>query len=186
MLQLDTDIDVARGAVLSAPDAAPTAARRLETHLVWLADQPLDSSHGLLLRTATDLVPVSAIAIRAAIDLETLGTREVATCQTNDIVIAEITLGRSAALDIFTRHRETGSFILVDALTGATLAGGIIATAAAGSGSVGRDVFHLTRAMLSTGVCAGLDVADPEFRRRAAEVAIILRAAGVTVDIEEG
>ena len=71
-MQLDIDIDVARGAVLSAPDALPVKARSLDARLVWLSDRPLDVHQGLLLRSATDLVPVAAVAITARLDLDTL------------------------------------------------------------------------------------------------------------------
>ncbi len=38
-LQLDVDIDVSRGAVLSAPDARPVAAQTLEARFVWLSER---------------------------------------------------------------------------------------------------------------------------------------------------
>lgn len=188
VVQLDTDLDIARGAVLSSPEASPVIARAIEARLVWLADGPLDSSHGLLMRTATDLVPLTSISIRTRLDLETLEEKPVSSCGTNDIVIADLTLSQSVAVDLFSENRETGAFVLVDALTGATLAGGVITAASALSGPAGSDAFVLSNELLARGVCAGLEISDPEFRRRAQEVAIILRAAGVTVslDKEEG
>jgi len=186
VVQLDTDIDVARGAVLSSPASLPAAARTLEVRFVWLADDPIDASHGLLLRTATDLVPVSHLAIKARLDLETLEEAEAAGCQTNDIVIASVELGRSAAVDPFTACRETGCFVLVDALTGGTLAGGIITAIGGTRGASDGQSFRLTREMLAKGLCRDLDPRDAEFRRRAEEVAIILRAAGVAVHLDDG
>ena len=183
VLQLDTDIDVARGAVLTAPEARPIAAREIDARLVWLADTPLEAANGLLLRTATDLVPVAKMQVRGRLDLETLAQIEAQTCATNDIVIADIALGRAAAIDLFSEHRETGSFVLVDALSGATLAGGIVKGARQTAADTDVSAFQLTDEMLARGVCAGLDPAAPEFRRRAEEVAIILRAAGVTVSM---
>ena len=50
VLQLDTDIDVSRGAVLAAPGAVPPAVRGFEARLVWLADAPFDSGRGYLSR----------------------------------------------------------------------------------------------------------------------------------------
>ncbi|MEQ1713073.1 MAG: GTP-binding protein, partial [Hyphomicrobium sp.] len=130
VLQLDTDLDVARGAVLSAPVARPTLAHQIDARLVWLADAPLDTDHGLLLRTATDLVPVSAISVRGRLNLETMGETAGTICAANDIVLADIELGRATPLDRFADQRETGSFVLVDALSGATLAGGNVVAAA--------------------------------------------------------
>ena len=182
VLQLDSDIDVARGAVLAAPDARPTVAREIDARLVWLSDVPLEAANGLLLRTATDLIPIAALKVRGLLDLETLAENPAATCTTNDIVIADIALGRAAAVDLFAAFKETGSFVLVDALTGATLAGGIVKSVRQITGETGgSSAFRISNDMLARGVCAGLAPTDPEFRRRAEEVAIILRAAGVTV-----
>ena len=183
VLQLDTDIDVARGGVLAAPDALPVVARELDVRLVWLSDAPLEAANGLLLRTATDLVPIAAFKVKARLDLETLAQNDAQTCAANDIVIADIRLGRPTALDPFSLQHETGSFVLVDALTGGTLAGGIVKAARASTTASDGTTFKLTAAMLAGGLCAGLQPEDAEFQRRANEVAILLRAAGVTVEI---
>jgi bifunctional enzyme CysN/CysC len=186
-IQLDIDLDISRGAVLSSPATAPTAARSLETRLVWLSENGFDTDNGYLLRTATDLVPVSGIEIKARLDLETLSEYPTATCSVNDIAIAHIELGRPVAVDLFENAPETGSFMLVDAVTGASVAGGIIKLASTNVKDAGEDVFLLTRAMLQRGLCSDLKdgaESEAEFRRRANEVALILRAAGVAVKIE--
>ncbi len=72
VIQLDTDIDVARGAVLSGPIPSPIVARSLETRLVWLNETAYDPRGSYLLRTSTDLTPVSSLEIRALLDLATL------------------------------------------------------------------------------------------------------------------
>jgi bifunctional enzyme CysN/CysC len=187
VLQLDTDLDISRGAVLAAPASPPLAARRIEARLVWLSDIPLDTDHGYLFRTATDLVPVSGLEIKARLDLETLAQHPAGTCVVNDIAVAEIALGRATALDLFTASRETGSFMLVDAISGATVAGGVVAAAHRSEAAEVAARFVLTRAMLVRGLCADLGGSAPddrEFRRRAAEVAQLMRAAGVDVVIE--
>lgn len=153
--------------------------------MVWLAETPLASDQGLLLRTATDLVPVAALEVKAKLDLETLHETEAASCQANDVLLVDIALARPSAVDRFSDNHETGSFVLVDALSGATLAGGVIAEAHEGDGQRRRGQFVLTRAMLETGVCAGIVPNDPEFRRRTQAVADILAAAGVSLEIED-
>ncbi len=184
VLQLDTDLDIARGAVLSGPTSRPVLARQIDARLVWLADTPLDADHGLLLRTATDLVPVSAVDIRGRLNLESMTEIAGVVCATNDIVVAGIELGRATSLDRFIDQRETGSFVLVDALSGATLAGGVVVATAEYTLPRRFDPFQLTVDMLARGVCADLETGSIAFRRRAEDVATILRAAGVGVEVE--
>ena len=186
-LQLDTDIDVARGAVLSTPDSQPTVATHVEARLVWLWETPFDPRAGYLLRTATDLAPISSIKIKSLLDLETLAAQPAEAASVNDIAIAGITLGRPVAVDAFADVPGTGTFLIVDATTGASVAGGVISGAANGGGAEAASTFRLTREMLEKGICRDLGRGEDdrrEFQRRANEAALLLRAAGVDVKLE--
>ena len=186
-LQLDIDIDVSRGAVLSAPEMRPVAAQTIEARFVWLSEDAFSPTAGYLLRTSTDLIPISNIEIKALLDLETMASRPSRGCGANDIAIAKISLGRAAAIDIFTETPETGTLLLVDSVTGATMAGGIATSVNAKAEEPVEGHFVLKRDMLANGLNRDLSMSSKdreEFMRRANEVAIILRAAGVAVAIE--
>ncbi|MES0403583.1 MAG: GTP-binding protein [Hyphomicrobium sp.] len=186
-LQLDTDIDVARGAVLAVPGSLPTVATHIAARLVWLWDTPFDERASYLLRTATDLVPISKLQIKSLLDLETLATQPAQTCELNEIAIADIALGRPVAIDAFGDNAATGSFLIVDAVTGATLAGGVVSSATAAGDTSAASTFRLTREILEKGLCRDLSDSKAdrdEFQRRASEAALLLRAAGVPVKLE--
>jgi bifunctional enzyme CysN/CysC len=189
-LVLDADLDVARGAVLAAPGALPVRATGLEGRIVWVAEQPFGAARNLLLKTPADLVPIAAIEVTGHVDLDTLTLKPASHCAANDIAAVSITLGRPAALDPFSELEETGTFLLVDALTGATLAAGVVVAAAEG-GEPRAAVpapFLLTRDMLAAGLCADLGNSEAdtrEFRRRAREVLRLLSAAGVAAAYDD-
>jgi bifunctional enzyme CysN/CysC len=190
-LVLDRDIDISRGAVLSSAKAQPIVALSLEARFVWLSETPYDPKTRYLLRTATDLVPIVDVAIRNLLDLETLAQKPASGCAPNDIAIATLALGRPTAIDAFAESSGIGNFLVVDSITGATVAGGVVVSVSAQKDKRlprpaqpnGSD-FRLTRAVLERGVCAdlaGSSGREAEFDRRAAAVAAILRAAGVSV-----
>jgi bifunctional enzyme CysN/CysC len=186
-IELDTDLDISRGAVLSEVQRRPINADVLEARLVWLAETPFDPETGYLLRTATDLAPVTSMSVSALINFETLESATAHACATNDIADCRILLGRPASLDLFADLPATGNFILVSAVDGATVAGGVITWAQAGSTAVGDNVFVLDRELLARGLCSDLgdSPADlAEFHRRAQEAAILLRSVGIPVLIE--
>ncbi|MBO0765979.1 MAG: sulfate adenylyltransferase [Hyphomicrobiaceae bacterium] len=188
VLQLDTDIDVSRGAVLAAPGAAPVAVRSFAARLVWLSDQPFERGRGYLVRMATDLVPVASLDISRHLDLTTLAERPALTCSANDIAVARIELGRATVVEAFANQRETGSLMLVDAVTGASVAGGVVVETHAAAPKPAGDTFRLTRSLIKHGVGADLGddaASEEELRRRANEVAILLRGAGVTVELDD-
>ncbi len=188
VLQLDTDVDVSRGAVLASPGREPPVARSLEARLVWLSDEHFSPDRGYLLRTATDLIPIASIDIRAHLDLEALTERPASTCTANDIAVARIGLGRGAAIDLFSDQRETGSFMLIDPITGASVAGGVVSATHVPDTGGQAVAFRLTRDLIARGIGADLTTdadSERELRRRANEVAFLLRQAGVAVEIED-
>jgi bifunctional enzyme CysN/CysC len=186
-LVLDTDLDISRGAVLSEVARRPVNADVIEARLVWLSETPFDPEAGYLLRTATDLTPVTSVSVSALVDFETLAAQPAHACGVNDIADCRILLGRPAAIDLFCDLPLTGNFVLVSAIDGATVAGGVITWAQAGAPAIGDNVLKLDRALLARGLCADLgdSPADlAEFNRRAQEVAVLLRSVGVPVLIE--
>ncbi len=186
-LVLDADLDISRGAVLSEVPRRPTNADVIEARLVWLSETPFDPEAGYLLRTATDLTPVTSMSVSALVDFETLQSQPAHACGVNDIADCRILLGRVAAIDLFRDLPLTGNFVLVSAIDGATVGGGVITWAQAGAPQVGDNVLVLDRALLARGICSDLgdSPADlAEFNRRAQEVAVLLRSVGVPVLIE--
>jgi len=186
-LQLDADIDVARGAVLTTAESQPTVASNLDARLVWLWETPFDPRASYLLRTATDLAPISALSIKSLLDLETLAAQPAQTCTVNDIALAGITLARPVAIDRFGANPATGSFLIVDAVTGASVAGGIVSSATSADETTAASTFRLTREMLEKGLCRDLGDSEEdrrEFQRRASEAALLLHAAGVPAKLD--
>jgi sulfate adenylyltransferase subunit 1 len=186
-VELDTDLDISRGAVLSEVHRRPINADVLEARLVWLAEAPFDPEAGYLLRTATDLTPVTGISVCALVNFETLASAPAHACAANDIADCRILLGRPASLDLFADLPATGNFVLVSAVDGTTVAGGVVTWAQAGASTVGDNVFVLDRELLARGLCSDLgdSPADlAEFHRRAQEAAILLRSVGIPVLIE--
>jgi bifunctional enzyme CysN/CysC len=186
-LVLDTDLDISRGAVLSEVPRRPVNADVIETRLVWLSETPFDPEAGYLLRTATDLTPVTSMSVSALVDFETLQSQPAHGCGVNDIADCRILLGRTASIDLFRDLPLTGNFVLVSAIDGATVAGGVITWAQAGAPTVGDNVFVIDRALLARGLCADLGDSpqdQAEFSRRAQELAVLMRSAGVPVLVE--
>ena len=74
-------------------------------------------------------------------------------------------------------------------MTGATVAGGVVTDVDRGQGDeLAGGGFRLTRALLRQGVAADLGhdpASEQELHRRANEVAILLRGAGVAVQLED-
>jgi len=129
-LTLADEIDVSRGDMLTAPDAPPHHARHPEAHLVWMHDEPLQLGQVYLVRTATAITPGRVTDIQYVVDVNTLEQKQAPSLGLNEIGVARLELDRPIAFDTYQQNRNTGSFILIDRFSNATVAAGmVIATA---------------------------------------------------------
>jgi hypothetical protein len=127
-LTLTDEIDVSRGDMLTAPDSPPIHARHPEAHLVWMHDEPLQPGLIYLVKTATAVTPGRVTAVQYAVDVNTLEQKQVATLGLNEIGVVRLELDRPIAFDSYEQNRTTGSFILIDRFTNATVAAGMVIT----------------------------------------------------------
>jgi bifunctional enzyme CysN/CysC len=91
------------------------------------------------------------------------------------------------AIDAFGDNPATGCFLIVDAVSGTTVAGGVVTSAHNGAEEASAETFRLTRELLHNGLCRDLGESEDdrrEFQRRANEAALLLHAAGIPVKLE--
>ncbi|MGA2725029.1 MAG: sulfate adenylyltransferase subunit CysN [Bryobacteraceae bacterium] len=124
-LELEDPLDISRGDMLFAGSVAPYVARRLEAHLVWMDARPLDVRRRYLLKHATQTVSAE-VTIRHRIDIRTLDAEPAQTLEMNAIGVVEIAATKPLFFDSYKRNRVTGSFILIDPETNATVAAGLV------------------------------------------------------------
>jgi sulfate adenylyltransferase subunit 1 len=129
-LTLADEIDVSRGDMLTVPGAPPIHARHPEAHLVWMHDEPLQPGQIYLVKTATAVTPGRVTTVQYAVDVNTLEQKQVTTLGLNEIGVARLELDRPISFDPYLQNRTTGSFILIDRFTNATVAAGMVITAA--------------------------------------------------------
>ena len=125
-LTLEDEIDISRGDMLTALDAPPTYARHPEAHLVWMHEEPLQPGQIYLVKTATAVTPGRITAVHYAVDVNTLEQKQQRTLGLNEIGVASLELDRPISFDPYRQNRHTGSFILIDRFSNATVAAGMI------------------------------------------------------------
>ena len=129
-LTLTSEIDISRGDMLAATDAPPRLSRHPEAHLVWMHDEPLQPGKVYLVKTASAVTPGRVTRVQFAVDVNSLEQKQVPTLGLNGIGVVRLELDRPVALDPYRQNRETGSFILIDRFTNATVAAGMVISVA--------------------------------------------------------
>lgn len=144
-LTLEDEIDISRGDMLTRADAPPLYTRHPEAQLVWLHDEPLQPGQLYLVKTATGVTPGRVTAVHYATDVNTLEQKQVATLGLNEIGLVRLELDRPVSFDPYRENRDTGSFILIDRFTNATVAAGMVVEA------LPQDAAELTEGGAGTG-----------------------------------
>ncbi len=125
-LCLADEIDCSRGDVLAAADAPPQVADQFETSLVWMADEPLVPGRAYWLKLASQTVSVTVSQPKCTINVNTMERLAAKTLELNAIGVAEITTDRPIVFEPYADSRSLGGFILIDKISNATVAAGML------------------------------------------------------------
>ncbi|HUS06330.1 MAG TPA: sulfate adenylyltransferase subunit CysN, partial [Bryobacteraceae bacterium] len=127
---LEDEIDISRGDMLVSPSRMPHVSRRLESMIVWMHADPMQVDKPYLLKHTTQQVRATVTAVLNRIDIHTLAKDEAAELQLNEIGSVALETHKPLFFDAYKENRATGSFILIDPVTNATVAAGMIVTRA--------------------------------------------------------
>ncbi|MEU0090131.1 GTP-binding protein [Kribbella sp. NPDC006257] len=125
-VRLADDLDVARGSVIVSADSSPGTRRELAATVCWLSDRPLTVGARLLIKHTTTTAQAIVTKIAGVLDLETLGVIDATGLDLNDIGKVQLKIAAPLAADPYSSNNITGSFLLIDAHDGWTLAAGMI------------------------------------------------------------
>jgi bifunctional enzyme CysN/CysC len=125
-LVLEDEVEVSRGNMLVAPAHRPEVADQFTANLIWFDAEPLYAGRPYLLRTETDQIPATVTAIKHRIDVNSFAHEAAKSLAMNEIGECNLSLQAPLAFDAYKDNRLTGAFILIDRLTNATVAAGMI------------------------------------------------------------
>ena len=121
------NVDVSRGDTLVANgDASAIVTDRVEADVVWMAEQPLLPGRRYELRIGTSSVAATVKRLIHRLNLETMQQETATRLEKNDIGQCEIMTERAIQADLYRQARETGGFILIDRISNATMAAGMV------------------------------------------------------------
>jgi sulfate adenylyltransferase subunit 1 len=125
-LELADEIDVSRGDMLVSPVKQPTASAVFAATVVWMSEKPLVVGQNYLAKHTTRSVKARVTNVRHRVNVNMLGHESVGEVDMNSIAVVEIEASQSLLFDLYEESRSTGSFILIDPISNATVAAGMI------------------------------------------------------------
>lgn len=94
--------------------------------LVWMDEEPMDTSKQFFLKHNTNTTRASIVAIRNRVDVNTLEEKAGQPFVLNEIGQVDILTSKTLFFDAYADNRQTGAFILIDPITNNTSAVGMI------------------------------------------------------------
>ena len=120
------EVDCSRGDVIAAADAPPEVADQFEATLVWMADEAMIPGRSYWLKLATQSVSATVQPPKYEVNVNTMEHLAAKTLELNGIGVVELTTDKPLVFEAYSNNRTLGGFILIDKLTNATVAAGML------------------------------------------------------------
>ena len=126
-IQLDREVDVSRGCVLTDKADVPVA-KSFQATLLWMDDSRLTLGKEYLVKIGTKRIPGFIRSIQYKVDVNTGEHLPAESIEKNEIALCEIELAEKVVLDEFKKHKTLGEMILIDRVSHMTSACGVLET----------------------------------------------------------
>ena len=124
---LEHDIDISRGDMIVGLDLLPGMGTDLHARICWMSIRPLQTGKKYFFKHGSQTVQAVVTQIEGRINMETLDLEPGATeFRANDIGVIRLKTAKPIIYDGYTTNRLTGSFILIEQGTNATVAAGML------------------------------------------------------------
>jgi bifunctional enzyme CysN/CysC len=128
VITLEDDIAVSRGDILCRPNNRPTVSHDIEATVCWMDERSsLAEGRTYLLKHSTRTVRATAQTLHYRLDVNGLHRDEAAAMlELNEVGRLTFRCTEPLLVDDYTTNRSTGSFIIIDPITNATVGAGVI------------------------------------------------------------
>lgn len=147
-IQLDREVDVSRGCVLTTAENIQVTDMFTAT-ILWMDDSPLIPGRNYLVKAGTKILPGTVMSIKHKIDINTGKHIPADRIFKNELVKCDISLSENMVFDTFENSEALGGLILIDRVTNMTSACGVIEHALRRSTNVVWQKTDITREIRS-------------------------------------
>ncbi len=145
-ITLEDEIDISRGDMIVKSRDIPKVSNHLSAMIVWMDEQPLTLNQNYVIKRATSVLNGAVNSIEFKKNINTFEEVEADKLELNDIAKCTISLDRDIAVDPYHENRYTGSFIIIDKYTNATVGAGMIVSSVEGFAHLEEETKEYTQA----------------------------------------
>jgi len=126
MLTFAEEVDVSRGDVIALPAAAPSIADQIAARLIWFDEEPMLPGRAYTLKCGCQTTTATVSSLKYKLNVDNLDHVAGKTLELNEAGSCNLSIAKAIAFDPYAENTDTGSFILIDRFTNATVAAGMI------------------------------------------------------------
>jgi bifunctional enzyme CysN/CysC len=120
------EVDCSRGDVIAAADSPPQTADQFESTIVWMADEEMLPGRPYWLKIGTQMVTATIQQPKYQVNVNTMEQLAAKTLDLNAIGVANLSTDKAITFEPYAQNRTLGGFILIDKITNATVAAGML------------------------------------------------------------
>jgi bifunctional enzyme CysN/CysC len=120
------EIDCSRGQVITAANAPTEVSDQFETTIVWMDEAEMLPGRPYWLKIGTQTVSATVGQPKYQVNVNTMEHLAAKTLDLNAIGVCNITTDRAIPFEAYCDNHDLGGFILIDKMTNATVAAGMI------------------------------------------------------------
>ncbi len=124
-IQLDREVDVSRGCVLTNGSDIKIGSSIITT-LLWMDDASLENGKNYFVKLGSKLIPGVVTEILHSIDVNSGEEKTADHLNKNEIAVAKVTFAEPIVVDEFKKHKTLGELILIDRVSNMTSACGVV------------------------------------------------------------
>jgi len=143
-VSIDDELDIGRGDMfVSSGDSqepgagVPEPRSELGVMVCWFSDKPLVAGNRYSIKHTTRRAPCIVTSVQGVLDVNTMEVSDADEIRANGIGRVNLTVSVPLAVDSYRDNRATGSFVIVDPVTNATLGAGMVEGADANASLTG-------------------------------------------------
>ena len=120
------EVDCSRGDVIVQSDAPCEVADQFEATLVWMEEHEMLPGRPYLLKIGTQTMTATVTEPKYEVNINTLEHLPSRTLKLNAIGVVNISTDRAVPFEAYDKNPDLGGFILIDRMTNATVAAGMV------------------------------------------------------------
>ena len=181
VVKLADETDISRGDLLVSPTAPPSVSKTISAMVVWLHETPLEPGRSYLAKHLGRHLKLQVAHIRHRVDINELTQHSADRLAMNEIGFVDFEANQPLYFDAYQQNRTTGSFILIDPISNATVGAAMIQA----DGESSTNTESLEDATLSLESRGAVTLAERQQRRGHKAAVVLVRGTQESAEAVE-